>query len=52
MCARRVDDVGYPVEKPSPTHERQISHEVSDQKGISIPLSVTQSFIVDHGWYK
>ena len=51
MSARRIDDVGYPVEKPSPTNEREISHEVSDQKSISIPLSVTQSFIAYHGWY-
>ena len=51
MCARRVDDVGQPVEKRSPTHERQVSQEVGVQKSRSIPLSVTQSFIADHGWY-
>ena len=36
MCARRVDDVGNPLEKPSPTNERKISQEVCVQKSISI----------------
>ena len=40
MCARRVDDVGHPVEKPSPTHERKISQEVGVQKRISMPLGL------------
>ena len=41
MSARWADDVGHPVEKPSPTNEREISHEVSVQKSISVPLCDT-----------
>ena len=37
VCAWRVDDVGNPLEKPSPTNERKISQEVCVQKSISIP---------------
>ena len=51
MCAGRVDDVGNPLEKPSPTTERKISQDVSVQKSISIPLSANQTFIAHHGWY-
>ena len=40
MCARWVDEVGHPVEKPSSTHERKISKEVGVQKRISMPLGL------------